>query len=47
MTPRANTAPGVTTGAAPARPQMPPSSTPTGTEVDRAGNPPTTDAPGK
>jgi hypothetical protein len=47
MTPRANTAPGVTTGAAPARPQMPPSSTPTGTEVNRAGNPPTTDATGK
>ena len=31
----ANTAPGVTTGAAPARPQ-PPQSAPTGTEADRA-----------
>jgi hypothetical protein len=39
---------GVTTGAAPARQQMPPpSSAPTGTEVNRAGNPPTTNAPGK
>jgi hypothetical protein len=47
VTPRTNTAPGVTTGAAPARPQTPPSSAPTGTDVNRSGNPPTTDAPSK
>jgi cell division protein FtsN len=47
VTPRTNTAPGVTTGAAPARPQTPPSSAPTGTDLNRSGNPPTTDAPGK
>jgi uncharacterized protein HemX len=35
VTPRANTEPGTTTGAAPARP-TPPASNPTGTEVDRA-----------
>ena len=46
-TPRTNTAPGVTTGAAPARPQTPPSSAPTGTDLNRSGNPPTTDAPSK
>jgi hypothetical protein len=38
--PRANTDPGVTTGAAPARPQMPPSSAPTGQEIDHSANPP-------
>jgi hypothetical protein len=47
VTPRANTAPGVTTGAAPARPQTPPSSAPTGTDVNRSGNPPTSGAPNK
>ena len=40
VTPRANTDPGMTTGAAPARPQMPPSSAPTGQEIDRSANPP-------
>ena len=35
VTPRNNDAPGVTTGAAPARPQAP-QSAPTGTEVDRS-----------
>jgi hypothetical protein len=35
VTPRANTEPGTTTGAAPARP-TPPASNPTGTEIDRA-----------
>jgi hypothetical protein len=38
--PRANTGPGMTTGAAPARPQAPPSSAPTGQEIDRSANPP-------
>lgn len=47
VTPRTNTAPGVTTGAAPARPQTPPASAPTGTDVNRSGNPPTADAPSK
>ncbi|MGA7999213.1 MAG: hypothetical protein WCA28_30485 [Bradyrhizobium sp.] len=47
VTPRTNTAPGVTTGAAPARPQTPPASAPTGTDLNRSGNPPTTDAPSK
>jgi hypothetical protein len=37
VTPRANTEPGVTTGAAPARPQVPP---PAGTQIDRSANPP-------
>jgi hypothetical protein len=41
VTPRANTQEGVTTGAAPARPQTPPSSAPTGQDANRAGNPPT------
>jgi hypothetical protein len=45
--PHADSAPGVTTGAAPARPQTPPSSAPTGTDVNRAGNPPTGDTPSK
>jgi hypothetical protein len=35
VTPKSNTGPGTTTGAAPARP-TPPSPNPTGTEVDRA-----------
>ena len=47
VTPRANTDQGVTTGAAPARPQTPPSSAPTGTDVNRSGNPPTTSAQSK
>jgi cell division septation protein DedD len=38
--PRTNTGPGMTTGAAPARPQAPPSSAPTGQEIDRSANPP-------
>jgi hypothetical protein len=37
-----NAAPGVTTGAAPARPQ-----TPTGQDVNRSGNPPAKNAPSK
>jgi hypothetical protein len=40
MTPRTNTGPGMTTGAAPARPQAPPSAAPTGQEIDRSANPP-------
>ena len=39
VTPRANTEPGTTTGAAPAQPQTPPSAAPTG-PVNRSGNPP-------
>ena len=38
--PRANTDQGMTTGAAPARPQAPPSSAPSGPDVNRSGNPP-------
>jgi hypothetical protein len=40
-----NNAPGVTTGAAPARPQAPPSAAPTGQDMNRSGNPPTDAAP--
>jgi hypothetical protein len=41
VTPRPNADPGTTTGAAaPARPAEPPSSAPTGTEVDRSATPP-------
>jgi hypothetical protein len=40
VTPRANTDQGMTTGTAPARPQSPPSSAPTGQEIDRSANPP-------
>jgi hypothetical protein len=47
VTPRPNTNQGVTTGAAPARPQTPPATAPAGTDVNRSGNPPTTDAPAK
>ena len=43
--PRANTDQGMTTGAAPARPQGPPSSAPTGQEIDRSANPPANSAP--
>src|SRR6202163_727013 len=39
VTPRANTNQGMTTGAAPARPQTPPSSAPTGADMNRTGNP--------
>jgi hypothetical protein len=38
--PRANTDQGMTTGTAPVRPQSPPSSAPTGQELDRSANPP-------
>jgi hypothetical protein len=41
VTPRANSEPGMTTGAAPARPQTPPASAPTGSDINRSGNPPT------
>ena len=42
-----NAAPGVTTGAAPAQPQTPPSSMPTGQDLNRSGNPPINNAPSK
>jgi len=42
VTPRANTDQGVTTGAAPSNPQAPASAAPTGTELNRSGNPPAT-----
>jgi hypothetical protein len=41
VTPRANAQQGVTTGAAPARPQTPPASAPTGQDANRASTPPT------
>jgi hypothetical protein len=45
VTPPANNmAPGTTTGAAPAQPQMPPSSAPTGQDMNRSGNPPADNA---
>ena len=47
LTPRTNTDQGVTTGAAPARPQTPPASAPTGTDVNRSGNPSVGTAPSK
>ena len=40
VTPRANSQQGVTTGAAPARPQTPPASAPTGQDANRASTPP-------
>ena len=40
VTPKPNSEPGMTTGAAPSRPQTPPASAPTGAEVDRTANPP-------
>jgi len=43
--PRTNTGPGMTTGAAPARPQAPSSSAPTGQEMDRSANQPANSAP--
>ncbi len=42
VTPRPNADQGVTTGAAPARPQTPPASAPT--EMNRSGNPPANNA---
>jgi hypothetical protein len=44
MTPRGNSDQGMTTGAAPARPQTPPSAAPTGSDMNRSGNPPTGNA---
>src|SRR5712671_2206272 len=46
LTPRSNTEPGMTTGAAPARPQQPAANAPTGQEVDRSAKP-APDAPAK
>jgi hypothetical protein len=40
VTPRANTEPGVTTGAAPARPAQPPSAAPTGQDATRPSGTP-------
>jgi hypothetical protein len=40
VTPRANTEPGTTTGAAPANPPTAPSAAPTGQDMNRSGNPP-------
>jgi hypothetical protein len=40
VTPRANTAPGMTTGAAPAQPVQPPMAAPTGPDVNSTSNPP-------
>jgi hypothetical protein len=45
VTPRNNTEPGVTTGAAPARPQQPAAATPTGQEIDRSAKPGDSAAP--
>jgi hypothetical protein len=45
VTPRVNSEPGMTTGAAPARPQAPPASAPSGSDINRSGNPPTDNAP--
>ncbi len=45
VTPRANTDRGVTTGAAPARPPMPPSTAPA--EMNRSSNPPAGNAPAR
>jgi hypothetical protein len=42
-----NAAPGVTTGAAPAQPQTPPSSMPTGQDINRSGNPAANNVPSK
>ena len=41
VTPHANTAAGVTTGAAPAHPATPPAAAPTGQDASRSGNPAT------
>jgi hypothetical protein len=45
VTPGANSEPGTTTGAAPARSQTPPASAPTGSDINRSGNPPPDNAP--
>jgi hypothetical protein len=45
VTPRSNTEPGMTTGAAPSRPAQPPASAPGGTEVNRSADPPPADNP--
>src|SRR4030081_1363261 len=45
VTPRSNTEPGMTTGAAPARPQPPAASAPAGQEIDRAAKPGDSAAP--
>jgi hypothetical protein len=45
VTPRSNSEPGMTTGAAPARPQQPASSAPTGQEIDRSVKPGDSAAP--
>jgi hypothetical protein len=47
VTPQNNSQPGVTTGAAPAHPQKPPSSGPAGTEVDRSASPPPANSAGQ
>jgi hypothetical protein len=47
VTPRANTGPGVTTGAAPAQPQTPPSAAPTGADMNRPSNPPASTLPNR
>lgn len=39
VTPKANSQPGVTTGAAPAQPATPPANKPTGQEIDRSAAP--------
>src|SRR5450755_4288328 len=46
VTPR-NTDQGMTTGAAPARPQAPPVSAPAGQDMNRSSNPPADNAPSK
>jgi hypothetical protein len=45
VTPRNNTEPGMTTGAAPTRPAQPPASAPAGAEMGRSANPPPVDNP--
>jgi hypothetical protein len=45
VTPRSNTEPGMTTGAAPARPPQPAANAPTGQEVDRSAKPGDSAAP--
>ena len=45
VTPRSNTEPGMTTGAAPARPPQPATNAPTGQEIDRSAKPGDSTAP--
>ena len=48
VTPRgANTEPGTTTGAAPARPQMPPAPAPADSDVNKSASPPADNQPAK